>query len=512
MEPQKHRAKGERPCPALGDSTPMLKQFFSSALFLAALAAGFGGSTAVAAPVIGRQPVSQAVVLGSSVTLSVEASDTTGTSLTYQWYFTTNMVPITAGMFALTNAVEAQRSALVLTNFALTNTTVFSVVVSSGGSSVTSSPTTLTLVSVAQSQLRAINATVTETNGTRYFSIPLTFTPLGNDRTVGASFGFNPAVIQNFTFTQNTNIFTNATATVTLATNELASGRFAFVYALPSTTNFLSFQQLGTLSFDAPASQGTIATLAAANLYVLNLPATNIAAPFPPLPAATTRPNGTNLADVTTFPLIVLLSPQVFTASPLTLNRQTGYFQQSADVVNIDSVNGFADVLLNVTGLTNDSRGVPVALATAVGTSGSPAVPFIFLGPLNPNATRRFVLEYYISDGRTNSLGIPGYDAFSTTDSTVATVEGRRSITPSSITNVAGGMLMEFTTLTNFNYYVRYSDSLTNFSAQTTNNSAIKTARPVMRGTGRSVQWLDNGPPRTESVPTNRFYRILEFR
>jgi hypothetical protein len=26
------------------------------------------------------------------------------------------------------------------------------------------------------------------------------------------------------------------------------------------------------------------------------------------------------------------------------------------------------------------------------------------------------------------------------------------------------------------------------------------------------VQWLDNGLPRTESTPTNRFYRVLEFR
>jgi len=26
------------------------------------------------------------------------------------------------------------------------------------------------------------------------------------------------------------------------------------------------------------------------------------------------------------------------------------------------------------------------------------------------------------------------------------------------------------------------------------------------------VQWLDNGLPRTERTPTNRFYRVLEFR
>jgi hypothetical protein len=72
--------------------------------------------------------------------------------------------------------------------------------------------------------------------------------------------------------------------------------------------------------------------------------------------------------------------------------------------------------------------------------------------------------------------------------------------------------VLEFPTLTNFSYYVRYSDSLTNFSAQNTNSTEILTASPAFRGNGRRVQWLDNGPPRTQAVPTNRFYRILEFR
>lgn len=504
-----------------GQLIPMLKQLFSSALFLVALAAGssrlLGGSvvTNESAPVVLRQPVSQAVVQGTAVTLSVSArpadNDPGGPNapLSYQWFFGTNRTLITDGMLSVANP---RLSELVFTNSALTNSGVFSVQVTSGSNSVFSAGATLTVVQVAPSQLRASNARISETNGVRTFDIPLQFTSLGNDRTVGVTFGFNPAAIQNLTFIANTNLPTNAT--VTLATNEYNNGLFALACTVAPSTNFLAFQELGTLSFSAPANQAAIQTLASAGFYVTQgLPATNITAPFPPLPTSTTRANGTDLTNLTTFPLTVFLSPQVVPTGALTLNRQTGYFEQRADVVNIDSFNGLADVLVNVSGLTNDSRGVPVALATAVGTSGNPAIPFIFVGPLATNSTRRFVLEYYISDGQADSLKTPAYEAIGTSDSSVVTTEGRRSLAPVKISYVTGGTLLEFQTLTNFNYYVRYSDTLGDFNAQNTTNTAIRTARPVLRGTGRNVQWLDNGPPRTDSVPaTNRFYRVLEFR
>ena len=98
-------------------------------------------------------------------------------------------------------------------------------------------------------------------------------------------------------------------------------------------------------------------------------------------------------------------------------------------------------------------------------------------------------------------------------DSTIQTPVGRRSLVPVTYKPVlTGGVLLEFPTLTNFSYYIRYSDSLNDFSAQDNTNSVIRTARPAILGNGRKVQWLDNGLPRTESAPTNRFYRVLEFR
>ena len=66
----------------------------------------------------------------------------------------------------------------------------------------------------------------------------------------------------------------------------------------------------------------------------------------------------------------------------------------------------------------------------------------------------------------------------------------------------SGFVRVEFTTMSNRVYYLQYSADLASW----------RTALPALTGTGRDVQWLDTGPPKTESLPqsvTNRFYRIL---
>ena len=62
--------------------------------------------------------------------------------------------------------------------------------------------------------------------------------------------------------------------------------------------------------------------------------------------------------------------------------------------------------------------------------------------------------------------------------------------------------LVEFKSLASRIYFVQYSSDLQSW----------KTAWPSMTGSGNQVQWIDNGPPRTESAPAGelrRFYRIL---
>jgi len=65
-----------------------------------------------------------------------------------------------------------------------------------------------------------------------------------------------------------------------------------------------------------------------------------------------------------------------------------------------------------------------------------------------------------------------------------------------------GLFLVEFSTTAGWRYYVQYSSDMTNW----------KTALPAVMGTGSRVQWIDNGPPKTESLPSSessRFYRVI---
>lgn len=465
-----------------------------------------------------RQPVSQGVFAAGNTELSVVAES--DGPLAYQWYFGTNaLVGATNAFF--TNTTSA---VLAFNNTSVTNAGDYSVVVSSGSLSVTSSVARLKVLVGVPSVLRLANATnslamqtnvvadgsgsTTNVSTWNRHEFPVVFTILGDDRAVGLTLSFDTNVVSNPTFRFDTDLVANTNFVPWTISHP---DGLSFLLSLTNDVTFTNLsQQLGVLQFDTPSTLSPAAALVAARINpVTSLPSTNLVAPYLVLPTGVRRVYGTNDG---VFPMAILLQPQVIEAGPLSLDRQTGYFRQAADVVNI-SKDDLADVRLLVAGLTNDTRGIPVSLVTSVGPVGVPPVPSIFLGPLAPyGGPRRFQLEYYISDGLASSLGKPGYVAESAVLYSITTVTGRRSITPIP-TVVPQGVLLEFPTLTNFSYYVRYSDSLGDFSAQTTNDAAIRTASPAFRGNGRTVQWLDNGPPRTESAPsTNRFYRVLEFR
>ena len=471
-------------------------------------------NTSARLPVIRRQPISQGAYAGDTVTLSVEAipSALDGAAvLTYQWLAGTNLTPIVNGAYNSTNATLPQ---LVLTNVATGYSGPFRVAVSSGTNTVVSEPATLSVVVGVASRLRLGTVSVT-TNaapaaGLQVFSFPVILSVLGPDRGVGVTWTYDPTVVRELAFVASTDAPTN-----TLVRTASATGRFSFAYTLTnsSSVRFTTDQQIGRLVLTTSNDLDPAQALAAARLVpVQDDPSTNIARPFLPLPSGSDRVLGTNLADLVTFPLNILMTPQVIPGGPVTLNRQTGYFEQRAQVVNLRS-ESLADVLLIVTGLTNDTRGVLVSLASSLGPVGTPPNPSVFVGPMSAFAIRPITFEYYVSDGQSASLGTPGYVTEFALDSTIQTPVGRRSLVPVTYSPVlTGGVLLEFPTLTNFSYYIRYSDSLSDFSAQDNTNAVIRTARPAILGNGRKVQWLDNGLPRTESAPTNRFYRVLEFR
>jgi hypothetical protein len=66
-----------------------------------------------------------------------------------------------------------------------------------------------------------------------------------------------------------------------------------------------------------------------------------------------------------------------------------------------------------------------------------------------------------------------------------------------------GSFLLEFTTLSNRTYYVQYRSD---------QGGSWKTSQPAITGNGTRFQWIDSGPPKTESPPasvTLRIYQVI---
>jgi len=65
---------------------------------------------------------------------------------------------------------------------------------------------------------------------------------------------------------------------------------------------------------------------------------------------------------------------------------------------------------------------------------------------------------------------------------------------------------VEFLTQAGKHYYIQYADTLSSLATN------AQTVSPVIVGTGGSVQWIDDGPPKTISIPmsvSSRVYRVI---
>lgn len=176
--------------------------------------------------------------------------------------------------------------------------------------------------------------------------------------------------------------------------------------------------------------------------------------------------------------------------------RQTGLFYQTVGVTN-PCVQTLRACRLYVEGLSPD-----VQVYNAAGVSnGTPYLQYNL--PVQPFQEIEFAVEYYA----TNWLTLPAptfraeavlADLTPPPDGTVVNV--LRAV---AYTNCA--FLVEFSSLTNRTYYFQYT-------SDPTTNAVWQTAAPPVIGNGTALQWLDSGPPKTESLPctqTNRYYRVI---
>ena len=192
---------------------------------------------------------------------------------------------------------------------------------------------------------------------------------------------------------------------------------------------------------------------------------------------------------------IVVSSNLVVTAvSPITLNPQTGLFEQTVRLSN-SSLNTVTAARLHIQGLPADVR----VYNASGSTDGTPFVQYAL--SLAPATAVDLLVEYYRADRQ--AIPQPVFVAQDATPLTV-TETGVILAIDRNVQLESGRYLIEFSATPGRRHAVQYSSDMTNW----------KTANPIVTAPANRVQWYDDGPPKTESKPTtigSRFYRIMEL-
>lgn len=423
-----------------------------------------------AQPIIEVQPTGATVYQSQSVTLNVVASG--AAPLSYQWRMMGTNLP-SQGLPSLT-----------LTNVALGSSGVFDVVVTNSAGSITSAPV-LVLVLSRPVPLLSFGAYSTGTTP----SIPVIYAAFGGETNVAFSLAYNPSSVTRPRFES---ALTNLAASVEVTPGpaglmgvqaRLLDG--AMLAPGPVT--------LGTLVFDTVAGAGTYA----AGLGLTNTPVTLATGPI----------GGTNFT-----PGILPPEPVVrvvdSSAKPR-LDGQSGLFVHRLEIGN-PGLTTNVTVEVRVGGFTNDALGNRIRVYNALGTNAAGEWR-VFAKNLKPGEARGLTIEFYVSD--LFSVPIPTYAAGALgtiSDPNVSartlSVESVRAFTNAAYPN--GAILIEFPTEAGRRYYVQYAPTAEGLAGPA---GERRTAEPAILGTGSRVQWVDDGPPKTESPPgtSNRFYRVI---
>ena len=207
------------------------------------------------------------------------------------------------------------------------------------------------------------------------------------------------------------------------------------------------------------------------------------------------------LVSTSSVSTVTVISRAPTEAQPLVtdglLVRQTGLFYQTVRVSNPTAA-PLAALRLWVE-LDANSLARSVQVWNATGRSND--VPYLSYNmSLAPGESVDLQIEYYVADRRT--FPNPVFRAEVVAPDPPFEPAGTALGFVRQVPLTGGLFLVEFSTTAGRWYYVQYSSDMTDW----------KTAPPAVMGTGSRVQWIDTGPPKTESLPssgTNRFYRVL---
>ena len=205
------------------------------------------------------------------------------------------------------------------------------------------------------------------------------------------------------------------------------------------------------------------------------------------------QPANNRVTNVTTAVSAPITNLVLTVLSSITLNPQTGLFEQRIEVSNGGPATP-SSVRVLVSGLAANAK-----LYNASGTTNG--VPFVqSSSPLGIGSNVVFVLEYYVP-----TRVAPANLTY--------TVEAGPLVIPpvarGTILNISrtlvlpnGSVLVEFSAVPGQIYAIQYSSDLATW----------QTAVPVITAPANRVQWIDAGPPKTVSSPAQtsaRYYRVV---
>ncbi len=462
-------------------------------LFLTILCA-WGLPTLLATPIpdalpeLTASPTTTLVYPGQTATFAVAAKGTPAPA--YQW------------QFSGTNLPSATAPLLVLPNVTTNNAGLYQVIVSNRVGSVTSAPVSLVVLALPTGSL-AVGHYIPTGNP----QVPVFYEARGNETEVDFSIAFNVLTLKNPRFVSSLPPggaivvpdrkarlleVAGPGARVTENTSRTADGLFGVSMAFDPTFRLdPGNTQVGTVVFDLVDGAKPMA----AGLSLTNTPV----APVGPLI------DGTH-AIVTLQPVGAVVVP-----GPLpTLDFQSGLFVQRISVGN-PGVSTQALVQISVAGLGLDSLGLATTLWNAHVTSSVTALPAFVISKLAPGETRDLLAEFYVPDLVT--VPTPSYGVDTVGTAVVPTLSTGllavdRALYFANPSYPDGAFLIEFPTEVGRKYYVQYAPTVKDLNSAA---ATMKTALPSIQGTGSRVQWIDAGPPKTDSLPANgtRFYRVI---
>ena len=179
------------------------------------------------------------------------------------------------------------------------------------------------------------------------------------------------------------------------------------------------------------------------------------------------------------------------------MNRQTGLREQILSLSNSTTATVPAYQIL-IRGLP---QGVQVYNASTVREDGTAVV--IILQPMQPFSGQQIVIEYYSATRLPAEINPQITTEVILNPPSMGPGDGPSFNIDRLIPLPAGGMLLEFTSQPGQSYVVEYSSD-----AIAWRSSALR-----IRAAGNRVQWIDRGPPQTDSPPSansSRFYRVRE--